>query len=799
MIRRAALLALAASLAACGHDTSLPAAPGPVDDGDGTISGRVVVEEAGTPLPVAAAATVVQVLDPEGAVRAETAADAEGRFAVFPGDVPWTVLFRFDADGDGAFERQRLVASSELPLLPGADLSLGDVLVGENAELRGTVRRGDVQNPDAGHGGVLVEVIGAPFPAVVTGSDGSFRVRDLPPGSLTVGFSLAGYVSDARSAELEAGESQALVEVVLAPESDESGSLTGTIVRDDAAPGTAIVEARRSGDVEPSGRLVVALGQPFTLAPLPPGTYAVRAVVPDYGSGETGGIELAASGTVELGTLTVQSGTVIGPEPDGAAIVDVEPSTAQLLPALGLLMAELDTELELNGEGQSGPQLLLLADEDGVEVQGEQSYRPAGTQLPDGSVTVRPAVFFQPKRPLTPGRWTLSLREGLRDVLGRAVKPSPRTWTTIGPELAPTVLNEDFAPNGATWPTHPALVVRDDGGFDLLKVRTTEDPAQGIFSHELEVMTVDAIGRNGGFTVAGTLDVGPEPRRAPQAARILDQPLYLVAGPSQLCGRDPEAVDLRLSNGFGDEAVLPCVKRYDVAGGASPLLVAFDEEVAGAPRLRSFSIVRDNGTGGLLLTEQASVALPQPLVELQLSEGGGRRFVSVTDGGFPRFYEATAGALTPLGDPLPIIWPQTSCTLGGAPFVLEAQFDKAQSVSRLVPRVLDLDTGAWIELPTAPAVFPDTLACVGVGEVVYVAFTDGDRLELRWSDGTRWERIADRTTPDGALNYRECWANGPVLEVDKGSLLVAWNERCFDRVDPNGNFLENFARVKRIR
>src|SRR5690348_11459513 len=126
----AGLLLLAA---ACSRDFTVPPPPGP-----GVVYGRVVVAVPGRAERVPAAGATVALLS-----SSLSATTGDNGTFVLEGITQSTgpLLFRYDLDGDGSFRRQRLVNLSEVGAGPGRQISLGDVLVVENAGLHGRALR----------------------------------------------------------------------------------------------------------------------------------------------------------------------------------------------------------------------------------------------------------------------------------------------------------------------------------------------------------------------------------------------------------------------------------------------------------------------------------------------------------------------------------------------------------------------------------------------------------------------------------------------------------------------------------
>jgi len=124
-----------AALLGCTRDLSLPPLPSP-----GTVNGRVVYAVAGQTLPVAAAGAKVSLVGTSLAA----SADSDGRFLLSGiAQSEGQLLFQVDSRGSGVFDRQRVINLSEIGAGFGRQVGLGDVTVGQNAQMHGRVILGD--------------------------------------------------------------------------------------------------------------------------------------------------------------------------------------------------------------------------------------------------------------------------------------------------------------------------------------------------------------------------------------------------------------------------------------------------------------------------------------------------------------------------------------------------------------------------------------------------------------------------------------------------------------------------------
>lgn len=311
-------------------DLQLPSRPGPL-----TVSGRVVVEEPGTGRKLPAAGAAIELSKSNVSIRAA----ADGRFTLkqLPSRDA-TVSVRWDPDGDGRFDFQRLFPVAEL--LGGrdsGDVQVGDLSLALNGFVRGSVRLAGVVGP-RGHGGVSVFVPGYPFTTTTT-DDGSYLLRDLPSGRLTVGAFRAGYeVGGSTDIDLQPGQ---LLEVstltlAVATSAAQPAALGGKATRADGSPAAgATVRALVPGGSLAVAADVVASGQAgadgaFSLQ-LAAGLYDV--VISDAGmtSLRQYNVLLVPGGSSDLGALTLVEGqdppTGANPPVDAGA-VDAGPQDA---------------------------------------------------------------------------------------------------------------------------------------------------------------------------------------------------------------------------------------------------------------------------------------------------------------------------------------------------------------------------------------------------------------------------------------------------------------------------------------
>lgn len=216
-------LALPLLLVSC-RELSVPPPPGP-----GFLTGRIVVAEPGTGRKRPAADVFVEL----NLTNLTTRTSAEGRFTLGP--LPrrdGTLSLRLDADGDGRFERQRLIPLASLALPPSGDVSVGDLELTENALVRGRVLRADLPANGGGHGGTTVFVPTSPY-TTTTADNGEFILRDLPDGELQLSAWRTGYATGGYSGiDLSPGQLLELAPISLSVQPPAGpASLRGTVLR----------------------------------------------------------------------------------------------------------------------------------------------------------------------------------------------------------------------------------------------------------------------------------------------------------------------------------------------------------------------------------------------------------------------------------------------------------------------------------------------------------------------------------------------------------------------------------------
>lgn len=302
---RASLAVVVLVLSSCNRSLHVADAPGP--PGPGTISGRTVVAQPGRSQRVAAAGAEVLLLGSG----LKTSSDAAGNF-LLEGLTRESglLLFRWDSDGNGSFDRQKAVSLQALKAGPGRQLAIGEVLLVENARMHGRVLREEIPPTAGGHGGTLALVPEGPFTAT-SGDDGTYTFEDLPDGDLRIAFFRVGYLSDGFSEiTLSAGQDLSLRDVVLKRQPAgqvDPARVTGRVV---LVPPTgsveqALVKLTDLSTMMASNTAPSATGE-FSFSQVP-GVYRLSVSLPGYVSAEVPNV-LLQPGENALGDVTLRAG-----------------------------------------------------------------------------------------------------------------------------------------------------------------------------------------------------------------------------------------------------------------------------------------------------------------------------------------------------------------------------------------------------------------------------------------------------------------------------------------------------------
>lgn len=293
------------SFAACSHDTELPPVPGP-----GSVTGRVLLAEPGRVEKRPVEGAEVRVLG-SGLATSTTPA---GTFTL--GGVEQTsglLLVRVEL---GGVTRQRVLQLADYDTGPRRQVNLGDLVIGENARVRGRALRGDLAT-SGGHGGTTVFVPAGPFTAI-TNDDGSYAFEQLPEGPLELAIFRAGYGPVAVGVlELRSGETAELRDVFLQRSAtSEPGGLHGRLAFLPEAAGAGDAALRLTSP-EATVAATVSDDGAFVFASVPAGLYRLVASRTGYTTLEVANVLVVSGQDSDVGlvTLTTAPAFDAGPPP----------------------------------------------------------------------------------------------------------------------------------------------------------------------------------------------------------------------------------------------------------------------------------------------------------------------------------------------------------------------------------------------------------------------------------------------------------------------------------------------------
>ena len=215
------------------------------------------------------------------------------------------LLFSYDVEGDGVADRTRTLQLEQVNAGLGKDVNLGQVVLGRNATVVGTARRGDGRPAGSGHGGIAVFLPQLPQ-LTWTADDGSFTLAGVPEGPLVVTALAPGFRDESTSAEVSAGAEFRLAPVVLSPLPPGPLGLSGSVESPEGAPlGEVTVRAASAGSeretrTDAEGR--------FTFEALTPGVYALALSRQDRRPLFVPNVGLA-SGRNDVGVLVMEAGS----------------------------------------------------------------------------------------------------------------------------------------------------------------------------------------------------------------------------------------------------------------------------------------------------------------------------------------------------------------------------------------------------------------------------------------------------------------------------------------------------------
>jgi hypothetical protein len=298
----------------------------PSPAGSGSVQGSVVHAEPGqTALRPAVGATVELV---GVGVKTKTAGETAA-FTLSPVDTSeGSVLVRFDSDGDGVSDKEKLIRLEGLGAGRGKSVSLGQVVIGSTGAIRGKVLRSDVSG-SSGHGATNIFVPEGPYFSF-TGDDGSFLLENVPEGRLNLAVFRPGYQALAETVELRAGEIFPVRTLTLKVDpTSPRAEIRGRVRLPDGTPASQVAVSLSSGrttSTDAEGR--------YSLSEVPYDVYNIGFVKVDFLTAEFLNI-LVASPVVTLRDVTLAQGGSTLPMLDAGRPVfnEVLPSDAGMTDA----------------------------------------------------------------------------------------------------------------------------------------------------------------------------------------------------------------------------------------------------------------------------------------------------------------------------------------------------------------------------------------------------------------------------------------------------------------------------------
>ncbi|TMA30778.1 MAG: hypothetical protein E6J88_05180, partial [Deltaproteobacteria bacterium] len=230
-----------------------------------------------------------------------------------------SLLVQADLNGDGTPDRQILMSFTDIHAGLGRNVALGDVSIVENGSIHGRVLRADVLSTTEGQRGTVVFVPQGPYTAY-TGDDGSFRLPDLPAGTLSLTFFRDGYDPQGiNGVALRPGEDFQVGEVALRPSTaaPQPGAVSGQLsfsppVADASA---ATVQAFPLAGNPLAAR--VSAGGAFSLTAVSPGLYRVEAAFTGYTRAVAANVFVGAGQQVALAISLAKDGVTVSPPDAG--------------------------------------------------------------------------------------------------------------------------------------------------------------------------------------------------------------------------------------------------------------------------------------------------------------------------------------------------------------------------------------------------------------------------------------------------------------------------------------------------
>jgi len=335
-------------------DLALPSLPPP--PGPGTLQGTLVYSVPGRVGSRPAGGARVQLVN----ATIFTLADPDsGRFLL--GGITersGQVLVTFDSDNDGSVDRQKVIDFETVKAGPGRDVELGEVSLGRNATLSGTVTLAD-RPAGTGQAGTTAFVPGSSF-LTATADDGSFMLDGLPEGLVRLSFFRVGYGLETRELELASGQESRVAPVslkALPPGPQPTSSLAGQVRLDTGEPVSG-AEVRAAVDGKVTSSLTDDDGR-FTLQSLSYGVYQLGVEKNEITSLRLSNVFVGPEAN-DVGVLTVALGPSVDVDLGETDAGTIDPTVLAARVSPNPVVVAPGAQALLDGSGSTGSAPLIF-------------------------------------------------------------------------------------------------------------------------------------------------------------------------------------------------------------------------------------------------------------------------------------------------------------------------------------------------------------------------------------------------------------------------------------------------------
>lgn len=194
-------------------------------------------------------------------------------------------------------------STATVTMTAGSIINIGSISLMVNSAsgiIQGSVTDASTGTPIAG---VTISVIGTVTRAATTSTDGSYRITDIAPGSVSISAGKTGYYTVSGAGTVTAGNTLVFSpSLSTTPSTATTGDLKGTVL--DSLTGLPIQGATTTITPLPSG-IVPATSNAsgvFALNSIAPGSYSVSITTPNY-TGQTYIVTIIAGVVTDLGAI----------------------------------------------------------------------------------------------------------------------------------------------------------------------------------------------------------------------------------------------------------------------------------------------------------------------------------------------------------------------------------------------------------------------------------------------------------------------------------------------------------------